>query len=75
MAPNFMDNNEIQTQTWFSLQMLITDLLMVTSEPNFITPFFEAYAVMQNTHKLSVQETKGWVGRRLFKMNQPCTDD
>lgn len=81
MAPNFMDNDEMQTQTWLSLKTLyfiITDLLMVTSKPNFITPFLEAYAIVLNTHKLSVLGNKGVGGKKtlsVLKINQSWGDD
>lgn len=81
MAPNFMDNDEMQTQTWLSLQTLyfiITDLLMVTSEPNFITPFLEAYVIVLNTRKLSVLGNKGVGGKKtpsVLKLNQSWADD
>lgn len=56
----------------------MTDLLVVTCKPVFMTPFLEAYPVILNTHKLSVPGDRG-VGRKktllVLKMNQPWTDD
>lgn len=51
---------------------------MVTSKPNFITPFLETYAIVINTHKLSVLGNKR-VGRKktlsVLQMNQSWAGD
>lgn len=51
---------------------------MVTSKPNFMTPFLEAYAVILNARKLSVPENKGVSRRKIpsvLKMNEARTAD